>query len=113
MKNHMRSCATLAAFALVGSSTAAADTHLGQPASDSVTLEAVTTIPVCPANFFPLSFDRNMPDGSSVDPFVIPCEEGPRRNGYGLAMERWGTWYEANTPPACRKYDHGRFPPGF
>jgi hypothetical protein len=75
MKNHMRCYATLAAFALLGSSTAAADTHLRQPASDSVTLEAVGTSPVCPLNFFALSFKRNMPDGNSVFPFVIPTHK--------------------------------------
>ncbi|MGZ6125898.1 MAG: hypothetical protein ACXWLR_13110 [Myxococcales bacterium] len=68
MNNHV---GFIAAVALFASATAHADTHLGQPASDSVTLEAVNTLPVCPPGFFTLTFVRNLPDGTSVE-FAIP-----------------------------------------
>lgn len=76
MKHHIRFYAALAAFALLGSSAeaaAAVNTHLGQPASSSVTLEVVGPGPFCSGEgFLDLAFQRNLPDGSSVFPFVIP-----------------------------------------
>lgn len=67
-------------FALLGSYTEAAvnvHTHLGQPASNSVTLEVLSVSgSICLSgpslSFLDLAFQRNLPDGSSVYPFVIP-----------------------------------------
>jgi hypothetical protein len=80
MKHHVRSYCALAAFALLGSSAAAAagqsNTHLGQPASKSVTLEGVGASSVCSdQGFFAQSFKRNLPDAGAVYPFVIPASQ--------------------------------------